>query len=142
MQQHGGKIFLPKDVVCARSLRRDATLTVKGIDEIGAVDRIVDIGPKTREAFAGVLAGAGTILWNGPLGYCEVSSFCAGTRDVARAIAAQTGRATTVVGGGDTLPVIETLGLADKFTLLSTGGAALLQFLAGQELPGVEAVRA
>ncbi|MEK7620016.1 MAG: phosphoglycerate kinase [Patescibacteria group bacterium] len=141
LKKYAKKILLPIDVVCVRSLRRDAKQEVKQVDGILAGDRIVDIGPATRKAFAQALTGAKTILWNGPLGYCEVAEFCAGTRDVAGAIAKQTGRATTIVGGGDTLPVIESLKLADKFTLLSTGGAALLQFLAGQELPGVEAVR-
>jgi len=114
---------------------------VKRVDEIGAGDRIVDIGPATRKIFSRALEGSKTILWNGPLGYCEIEEFCAGTREVARAIASQTGRATTIVGGGDTLPVIESLKLADKFTLLSTGGGALLQFLSGEPLPGIEALK-
>ena len=124
-----------------RSLRRDAKQDVKGVNEIGASDRIVDIGPSTRKLFTQALWGSKTILWNGPLGYCEIAEFCAGTQEVARAIAAQTGKATTIVGGGDTLPVIESLHLADKFTLLSTGGGALLQFLAGEPLPGIEALK-
>jgi phosphoglycerate kinase len=140
LKMYTKKIWLPTDVVCVRSLRRDAKQEVKQVDEVGVSDRIVDIGPATRAAFAHVLATSKTILWNGPLGYCEIKEFCDGTRDVAKAIVAQTGRATTIVGGGDTLPVIESLKLADKFTLLSTGGGALLEFLSGKPLPGVEAL--
>ncbi len=141
LKKYGKKIFLPTDVVCTRSLRRDAKQDVKSVRELGTSDRIVDIGTSTRKLFTEALEGSKTIVWNGPLGYCEIAEFCAGTREVARAIAAQTGKATTIVGGGDTLPVIESLQLADKFTLLSTGGAALLQFLAGEPLPGIEALK-
>ena len=141
LKKYAKKILLPTDVVCVRSLRRDAKQDVKSVDAIGASDRIVDIGPETRKLFSQALEESKTILWNGPLGYCEIEEFCAGTREVARAIAAQTGKATTIVGGGDTLPVIESLKLADKFTLLSTGGGALLQFLSGESLPGIEALK-
>ncbi|MBI4591996.1 phosphoglycerate kinase [Candidatus Uhrbacteria bacterium] len=140
LKKYAKKILLPSDVVCVRSLRRDAKQEVKAVDEIGASDRIVDIGPVTRKQFSLALEGSKTILWNGPLGYCEVAEFCSGTREVARVIASQTGKATTIVGGGDTLPVIESLKLADKFTLLSTGGGALLEFLSGETLPGIEAL--
>lgn len=141
LKKHAKKILLPIDVVCVRSLRRDAKQTVKLVNDVFASDRIVDIGTATRKVFAHALTGAKTILWNGPLGYCEVAEFCVGTRDVAGTIAKQTGRATTIVGGGDTLPVIETLNLADKFALLSTGGGALLEFLSGKPLPGIEALK-
>ncbi|MBI4437580.1 phosphoglycerate kinase [Candidatus Uhrbacteria bacterium] len=135
------KLLLPIDVVVARSLRKDAHRRVVSVSEIGQSDRIVDIGSKTVSAFVQTLKGARTILWNGPLGYCELQAFCAGTREIARAVGAQTGTATTIVGGGDTLPVIESLKLAETFTLLSTGGGALLQFLSGEPLPGVEALK-
>jgi 3-phosphoglycerate kinase len=135
-----GKIVLPIDVVVASSLRRDAKKRVVVPDDIDDKWKIVDIGPETVKKFCGVLDGAKTIVWNGPLGYCEVATFCEGTREIAKTIGARTGRALTIVGGGDTLPVIESLGLADKFTLLSTGGGALLQFLSGEPLPGIEAL--
>ncbi|MBI4435543.1 phosphoglycerate kinase [Candidatus Uhrbacteria bacterium] len=141
LNKFGKKILLPRDVACTRSLRRDAKQEMRSVDEIGASDRIIDIGPATRKTFAQALDGSKTIVWNGPLGYCEIAEFCSGTREVARAIAAQTGKATTIVGGGDTLPVIESLHLADAFTLLSTGGGALLQFLSGESLPGIEALK-
>ena len=141
LKKFGEKIVLPTDVVCVRSLRRDSKQHIKKVDDIDAMDRIVDIGSMTRKLFVQTLTGAKTILWNGPLGYCEVMEFCDGTREVAKAVAAQTGRAVTIVGGGDTLPVIEALKLADKFTLLSTGGGALLEFLSGKSLPGIEALK-
>lgn len=141
LKNYAKKILLPTDVVCVRSLRRDAKQIVKSVNDVEASDRIVDIGPATRKAFGHTLIGAKTILWNGPLGYCEVTEFCAGTREVANAMAKQTGHAVTIVGGGDTLPVIEALKLADKFTLLSTGGGALLEFLSGKPLPGIDALK-
>jgi phosphoglycerate kinase len=139
-KKYGKRMVLPEDVVCVKSLRRDARREVKKVGEIVSSDRIVDIGPATRKAYNVALSTAKTILWNGPLGYCEIKEFCEGTREVADVIAKQTGRATTIVGGGDTLPIIESLQLADKFSLLSTGGGALLAFLSGKPLPGLEAL--
>ncbi len=140
LKTHKGKFMLPVDVVVVRSLRKDAKRQVVSIDHIRPLDRIVDIGSTSIKQFQEMLASTKTIVWNGPLGYCEIEPFCAGTREIARAVAARTGKATTVVGGGDTMPMIERLGLADKFTLLSTGGGAMLQLLSGQSLPGVEAL--
>lgn len=141
LRKFGEKFLLPRDVVCVGALRKDARRRVVGIDHVGLRDRIVDIGPETRRRFQDVLSEAKTIVWNGPFGYCEIAPFCEGTREIARTIAKETGHATTIVGGGDTLPLVESLNLSDKFTLLSTGGAALLQFLAGEPLPGLEALR-
>ncbi len=140
LKSHADKLALPTDVVVVRSLRRDAKRKVVTTDAVHASDRIVDIGPATVKAFQEMLGSAKTIVWNGPLGYCEIQPFCHGTREIAIAMASRTGKATTVVGGGDTMPLIESLGLADKFTLLSTGGGAMLQFLSGQPLPGVDAL--
>ncbi|KKR04514.1 MAG: phosphoglycerate kinase [Candidatus Uhrbacteria bacterium GW2011_GWF2_39_13] len=141
LNTYGEKIILPVDVVCARSLRKDAKKTVCSINQINEKDRIVDIGPQTQKQFHQILQQAKTIVWNGPLGYCEISAFAQGTQQIANVIARQTEHATTIVGGGDTLPVIESFHLADKFTLLSTGGAALLQFLSGEALPGIDALK-
>lgn len=140
LRMYADKIVLPTDVIVASSLRKDAHRREVLVKDIEKTDRIVDIGSRTRKQFQEILEQAKTIVWNGPLGYCEIPAFCAGTRDVAKVIANQTGKATTIVGGGDTLPVIESLNLADKFTLLSTGGGALLQFLSGESLPGIEAL--
>lgn len=135
------KICLPVDVVVASSLRRDAKTRVADATDVGARERIVDIGPNTRAAYAAIIGKAKTVVWNGPFGYCEVGAFCEGTASVARAVAARTGAATTIVGGGDTGPVLERLKLADQFTLLSTGGGALLDFLSGRPMPGVDLLR-
>ncbi|MFA4845536.1 MAG: phosphoglycerate kinase [Patescibacteria group bacterium] len=140
LKMHADKLVLPTDVVVVRSLRKDAKREVVLTDSVGANHRIVDIGPKTVKAFQEIISSAKTIVWNGPLGYSEIEPFCAGTRAIAKSIGERTGKATSVVGGGDTMPLIEQLGLADKFTLLSTGGGAMLQYLSGQPLPGVEAL--
>ena len=140
LKLHRDKLVFPLDVVVVQSLRKDAKRQVVSLGKITANDRIVDIGPQSVKMFQEMLLSGKTIVWNGPLGYCEIEPFCAGTRQIAKGIAARTGKAMTVVGGGDTMPMIETLGLADKFTLLSTGGGAMLQYLSGQPLPGVEAL--
>jgi phosphoglycerate kinase len=132
------KILLPADVIAASSFRKDAKTRAVDVNTVGARDRIVDIGPKTRERYVSVIKQAKTIVWNGPFGYCEVSAFCDGTMRIAQAVAKRTGAATTIVGGGDTGPVLEKLKLADQFTLLSTGGGALLDYLAGVPMPGLE----
>ncbi len=135
------QLVLPVDVVAASSLRKDAKTRITSPDNVRSSERMVDIGPETRKLFAEKIGLSKTVVWNGPLGYCEIKEFCKGTEAVAKAIANQTGKAITIVGGGDTVPVLEDMKLADKFTLLSTGGGSLLEFLAGKELPGLEALR-
>lgn len=138
LKEHKHRLLLPIDVVVATSLRKDSKRRVTDVGDVKQHEWIVDIGPQTIKLFSSVFVKAKTIVWNGPLGVCEIEPFCEGTRAVAQAIAGCTGKAQTVVGGGDTLPIIELLGLADKFSLLSTGGGAMLHFLAGQPLPGVQ----
>ncbi len=137
----GEALRLPEDVVVAKSLRKGARTRVVPADGVAPGERIVDIGPASVAAMAAAFKTAKTVVWNGPLGYCE-GGFCDATRRAARAIAARTAKAVTVVGGGDTLPLVEDLGLAGSFTLLSTGGGAMLECLAGKKLPGVEALKA
>ena len=132
------KLVLPIDVIVSSSVRKDAQTRCVSVDSVKAGDRIVDLGKKTIARFEDELESAKTVVWNGPLGMTEVPKFCHGTLRIAKAIAERTGPATTIVGGGDTVPVLEAAHLADKFTLLSTGGGALLEFLGGKKLPGLE----
>lgn len=136
------KLVLPTDVIVASSIRKDAQIRCVSVDGVRANERIVDLGKKTIAQFEEELAHAKTVVWNGPLGMTEIPKFCHGTHAIAKAIAERTGSATTIVGGGDTVPVLEAAHLADKFTLLSTGGGALLEFLAGKKLPGLEVLEA
>lgn len=142
LKSGAGKLVLPIDVVVAKSFRAGAKTRVVPVTGIGAADKIVDLGPESMRLCAARIKTAKTVVWNGPFGFTEVEAFRAGTRKLAQAVAARTGKAVTVVGGGDTVPLIESLGLADSFTLLSTGGGAMLEFLAGEKLPGVEALKA
>ena len=140
LKEAGKKIILPEDVVVVSSLRKDAAKRVVGITEVEPKDRIVDIGPKTIERFLTLIREARTIVWNGPLGYCEIKPFAKGTFEIAEAIAKRTGKALTIVGGGDTGPVIEEGGFTDQYTLLSTGGGAMLTFLSGESMPPIDAL--
>jgi phosphoglycerate kinase len=136
----GGRaaLELPRDLVIADRLAADASAeTIDGVDVPDGMMGL-DIGPRTAEAYADVIAGAGTVFWNGPMGAFEVAPFAAGTRAVAKAVAAAPG--TTVVGGGDSVAALQQFGLADRVTHLSTGGGASLELIEGKALPGVEAL--
>ena len=137
--QSGGKIVLPVDVVVTRDLTGNAMPRTCAVEEVGADEMIVDIGPRTMDAFKAEIATAGTVLWNGPMGIFEDSRFAAGTLSVARAMADS--KATTVVGGGESVQAVEQAGLADKLTHVSTGGGASLEFIEGKVLPGVAALK-
>lgn len=131
----GGKVHLPVDVVCAPELSPGAPTVVvpaSGIpaDQIGA-----DIGPETRARFGEIVRGAGTVVWNGPMGVFEMEPFAEGTRELCRALAECPG--VTIVGGGDSAAAIEKFGYADRVAHVSTGGGASLEFMEGKALPGV-----
>ncbi|WP_293178091.1 phosphoglycerate kinase [Oceanithermus sp.] len=129
-------LLLPSDVVAAREIREDAETRVVAADAVPEGWMGLDIGPRTREAFASALAGARTVFWNGPMGVFETPPFDAGTLAVAEAIAALD--AYTVVGGGDSVAAVNRLGYADRFSHVSTGGGASLEFLERGTLPGIE----
>ena len=133
----GVKFLLPCDNLCAKEFSKDAEpVLVEG--DIASDLMGMDIGPKTVEAFCDAVKGAGTVVWNGPMGVFEFPAFAEGTRAMAKALA-ESG-AITIVGGGDSAAAVEQLGFADKITHISTGGGASLEFLEGLELPGVAAL--
>lgn len=128
-------IPMATDVVVARELSADASTRVASRDEVADDEMILDLGPDTSARFARLLAEAGTILWNGPVGVSEVEPFSAGTRTLARAVAESD--AFSVAGGGDTLAAIERFGVAEGLGYISTGGGAFLEFVEGRPLPAV-----
>ena len=135
----GGKILLPTDVVVTTDLKGDAPTRVRLVGDVAPDELIADIGPRTIEAFAAEIGRAGTVLWNGPMGIFEDPRFSKGTLAVAEAMA--NSKATTIVGGGESVQAVEQAGLADKLTHVSTGGGASLEFIEGKVLPGVAALR-
>jgi len=128
------KVPLPEDVVVAKGLE-DKRGTVKPAREVGADEMILDVGPRTAQAFAAALGKAGTIVWNGPVGVFENDAFAKGTETVARAIADS--KAFSIAGGGDTVAAINKFGIADRIGYISTAGGAFLEFLEGKTLPAV-----
>ena len=139
MQKAGDKLVLPIDNVVAREFSNDAVATIVASNAIPADQEGLDIGPKTVELFASYLKDAKTVVWNGPMGVFELPNFAKGTIGVCEAIANLEG-ATTIIGGGDSAAAAISLGYADKFTHISTGGGASLEYLEGKELPGVAAI--
>ena len=136
----GAEIPLPVDVVVAPAFAADAPATIKAVDAVGADDMILDIGPQTAAQYAALIARAGTVVWNGPVGVFEFDAFGKGTEALARAIAASS--AFSIAGGGDTLASVDKYGIADKVGYISTGGGAFLEFLEGKTLPAVAALEA
>jgi len=129
------EIPVPTDVVVADEFSADAEATTKLVDAVSADELILDIGPETSKTFAAIIAGAGTIIWNGPVGVFEFDQFGEGTKDLAKAIAAS--NAFSVAGGGDTLAAIDKYGVANNISYISTGGGAFLEFVEGKTLPAV-----
>ncbi len=131
----GVKLLLPVDTVIADRFAPDANTAVVKAGEIPDGWEGLDIGPETVKLYCAAVAGAGTVIWNGPMGVFEFDKFAVGTRAVAEALSKTD--AITIVGGGDSAAAVEQLGYADKMTHISTGGGASLEFLEGKELPGV-----
>ena len=136
----GAEIPIPTDVVVASEFKADTVATVKAVDAVSADDMILDIGPDTAARYARMIAAAGTVVWNGPVGVFEFDAFGKGTETLARAIAAS--KAFSIAGGGDTLAAVDKYGIADDLGYISTGGGAFLEFLEGKPLPAVVALQA
>jgi phosphoglycerate kinase len=134
------KVPLPEDVVVATEVSARVRATTKKVEEVQADEMILDIGPRSAAALAQILANAGTIVWNGPVGVFEIDQFARGTEAVARAIAGS--KAFSIAGGGDTIAAINKFGIADRIGYISTAGGAFLEFLEGKTLPAVAALEA
>jgi phosphoglycerate kinase len=134
-QKRGADIPLPVDVVVARENSANAEADVRKLNEVGADEMIMDIGPDTSTQYAAMLKKAGTIVWNGPVGVFEFEQFSEGTRAIANAVAESA--AFSIAGGGDTLAALDKFGVTDRISYISTGGGAFLEFLEGKTLPAV-----
>lgn len=135
MTARGATIPLPTDVVTATEFSADAVARTCAVDKVQADEMILDVGPDTAKLLAAELNGAGTIVWNGPVGVFEIEQFAAGTAALARAIADS--NAFSLAGGGDTLAAIDKYGVEEQISYISTGGGAFLEFLEGKTLPAV-----
>jgi phosphoglycerate kinase len=136
MKARGATVPLPVDVVVADELSALARANPIAADAVRPDDLILDVGAKTAKIFAGLIAKAGTIVWNGPVGVFEYDQFAGGTKAIAEAIAAS--KAFSIAGGGDTLAAVAKYKIAGKVSYISTGGGAFLEFLEGKTLPAVE----
>ncbi len=135
-KQRGIVIPMPTDVVVAKEFSAKAEADVKPVTDVRPDEMILDIGPDSAEAMSALIASAGTVLWNGPVGVFEFEQFGEGTRTLATAIARS--KAFSLAGGGDTLAAIEKYGIEDSISYISTGGGAFLEFVEGKKLPAVE----
>ena len=136
----GGSIPIPKDVIVAKEFSDEAEPLVRNVNEVADDEMILDIGPLTAIEYSEIIAGAGTIIWNGPVGVFEFRNFAAGTRALAEAI--ERSSAYSIAGGGDTLAAIDQFGVTDDISYISTGGGAFLEFVEGKILPAVAALEA
>jgi phosphoglycerate kinase len=136
MRERGAEVPVPTDVVTAKEFKADSAALVKAADQVEADDLILDVGPDTARRFATLIAEAGTVVWNGPVGVFEFDAFANGTETVARAIAGSP--AFSIAGGGDTLAAIAKYGIEDRIGYISTGGGAFLEVLEGKTLPAFE----
>lgn len=139
-QDNNGSIPVPTDVAVGTEFSESALATLKNVSDVEDGDMIFDIGPESAQALADIIANAGTIVWNGPVGVFEFDQFGKGTELIANAIADS--RAFSIAGGGDTLAAVDKYNIADKVSYISTGGGAFLEFLEGKILPAVEILEA
>ncbi len=139
-KRRGAEVPMPVDVVVASEFSAQAAPTVKPVDQVKDGEMILDIGPETAKRYAALIAKAGTVVWNGPVGVFEFDAFGMGTETLARAIAASP--AFSIAGGGDTLAAVDKYGIEKDVSYISTGGGAFLEFLEGKELPAVAALKA
>lgn len=137
-EEKGVNFVLPKDAVVADDFSEDANTKITAIEEIPADWEALDIGPKTRETYAQIVADSKLVIWNGPMGVFEMNAFAGGTRAVAESLANTEGY--TIIGGGDSAAAVEKFGFADDMNHVSTGGGASLEFMEGKVLPGVQAL--
>lgn len=135
----GDKLHLPVDLVLGNAFDNDAESKVTAVENVPAGWRVLDIGPASVEKYAKVISGAGTVVWNGPMGVFEMPKFAKGTFGVAEAVASS--GAVSIIGGGDSVSAINQSGLSDKVTHISTGGGASLEMLEGKILPGLAALQ-
>lgn len=140
MKARGAEVPIPEDVVVANEFSAQARANKVLADQVASDDLILDIGPRTAARLAGIVAQAGTIVWNGPVGVFEIEQFAGGTRTLASAIAHSPG--FSIAGGGDTLAAIAKYNIANQIDYISTGGGAFLEFLEGKTLPAVAALEA
>jgi phosphoglycerate kinase len=131
----GADVPIPTDVVVATAFAADAPAAIKRVDQVGANEMILDIGPETAQRYAQLVKAAGTVVWNGPVGVFEFDAFGHGTETLARAIADST--AFSIAGGGDTLAAVDKYGVEQGISYISTGGGAFLEFLEGKTLSAV-----
>ena len=136
LQMENVNVPLPVDVRVAKEFSAEAEATIKSIDEVGEDDLILDIGPETTKSYCNIINETKTTIWNGPLGVFEFSSFAEGTRALGHAVSSNEG--FTIVGGGDTVAVVEELGIKDTMSYISTGGGAFLDFVQNGTLPILE----
>ena len=139
MEKAGDKLILPVDAVAAKAFAADAEHRIVALNDLADDEMGLDIGPDSVKLFADTLAGAKTVVWNGPMGVFEMPAFAKGTIGVCETIASLEG-ATTIIGGGDSATAAIDLGFADKFTHISTGGGASLEYLEGKVLPGIDSI--
>lgn len=138
MARRGATVPLPIDVVVAKEFSPTALATVRRAQDVGPDEMILDVGPATAALLSSLIAQAGTIVWNGPIGVFEFDAFAGGTRALAQAIAR--GPALSIAGGGDTIAAISMFGIADRIGYISTAGGAFLEFLEGKRLPAIAAL--